>query len=88
MAPEFLKPSSLSLPLTRGQATTGGLTVDTVVVKRLYVLFFLGLASRRVVFTACGEHPGGDRLAAPEAEESAARRSRVTGASAPGGSHS
>ncbi len=33
-------------------------TVDTVFVKRLYVLFFLELASRRVVFTACSEHPG------------------------------
>ena len=27
--------------------------------KRLYVLFFLELASRHIVFTACGEHPGG-----------------------------
>jgi putative transposase len=34
-------------------------TVDTVFLKRLYVLVFLELASRRVVFTACGEHPGG-----------------------------
>ena len=34
-------------------------TVDTVFLKRLYVLFFLELASRRIVFTACGEHPGG-----------------------------
>ena len=34
-------------------------TVDTVFLKRLYVLFFLELASRRVVFTACSEHPGG-----------------------------
>jgi len=33
-------------------------TVDTVFLKRLYVLFFLELASRRIVFTACGEHPG------------------------------
>jgi putative transposase len=34
-------------------------TVDTVFLKRLYVLFFLELASRRLLFTACGEHPGG-----------------------------
>ena len=34
-------------------------TVDTMFLKRLYVLFFLELASRRIVFTACGEHPGG-----------------------------
>ena len=33
-------------------------TVDTVFFKRQYVLFFLELASRRIVFTACGEHPG------------------------------
>jgi putative transposase len=30
-----------------------------VFLKRLCVLVFLELASRRVVFTACGEHPGG-----------------------------
>jgi putative transposase len=30
--------------------------VDTVFLKRLYVLFFLELASRRVLFTACSEH--------------------------------
>ena len=34
-------------------------TVDTVFLKRLYVLFFLELASRRIVFTACSEQPGG-----------------------------
>ncbi len=34
-------------------------TVDTVFLKRLYVLFFLELASRRILFTACSEHPGG-----------------------------
>ncbi len=34
-------------------------TVDTVFLKRLYVLLFLELASRRVVFTACSEHPDG-----------------------------
>jgi putative transposase len=34
-------------------------TVDTVFFKRLYVLFFLELASRRIVFTVCSEHPGG-----------------------------
>jgi len=34
-------------------------TVDTVFFKRLYVLFFLELARRRIVFTACSEHPGG-----------------------------
>lgn len=34
-------------------------TVDTVFLKRLYVLFFLEMASRQVVFTACSEHPGG-----------------------------
>jgi len=33
-------------------------TVNTVFLKRLYVLFFLELASRRIVFTACSEHPG------------------------------
>jgi len=33
-------------------------TVDTVYLKRLYVLFFLELASRRIVFTACSEQPG------------------------------
>jgi putative transposase len=33
--------------------------VDTVFLKRLYVLFFLELASRRILFTACSEHPGG-----------------------------
>src|SRR5215472_13185653 len=33
-------------------------TVDTVFIKRLCVLFFSELASRRIVFTACGEHPG------------------------------
>ena len=35
------------------------LMVDTVFLKRLYVLFFLELASRRILFTACSEHPGG-----------------------------
>jgi hypothetical protein len=30
-----------------------------VFLKRLYVLFFLELASRRILFTACSEHPGG-----------------------------
>jgi len=34
-------------------------TVDTVSLKRLYVLFFLELASRRILFTACSEHRGG-----------------------------
>jgi putative transposase len=34
-------------------------TVDTVFLKRLYVLSFLELASRRILFTACSEHPGG-----------------------------
>ena len=34
-------------------------TVDTVFLKRLYVLFFLELASRRILFTACSEHVGG-----------------------------
>ena len=34
-------------------------TVDTVFLKRLYVLFFMELASRRIVFTGCTEHPGG-----------------------------
>jgi putative transposase len=34
-------------------------TVDTVFLKRRYVLFFLELASRRILFTACSEHPGG-----------------------------
>jgi putative transposase len=34
-------------------------TVDTVFFKRLYVLVFLELASRRVVFTPCRQHPGG-----------------------------
>jgi putative transposase len=34
-------------------------TVDTVFLKRFYVLFFLELASRRILFTACSEHPGG-----------------------------
>ena len=33
-------------------------TVDTVFLKRLYVLFFLELASRRIVLTACGDYPG------------------------------
>ena len=33
--------------------------VDTVFLKRLYVLFFLELASRRILFTACSEHVGG-----------------------------
>jgi putative transposase len=33
-------------------------TVDTVLLKRLYVLFFLELASRRILFTACSDHPG------------------------------
>jgi len=33
-------------------------TVDTVLLKRLYVLFFLELASRRIQFTACSDHPG------------------------------
>src|SRR5215472_6650278 len=37
----------------------GYFTVNTVFLKRLYVLFFLELASRRIVFTACSEHPGG-----------------------------
>ncbi len=32
---------------------------DTAFLKRLYILFFLELASRRILFTACGEHPGG-----------------------------
>ena len=32
--------------------------MDTVFLKRPYVLFFLELASRRIVFTACSEHPG------------------------------
>ena len=33
--------------------------MDTVFLKRLYyVLFFLELASRRILFTACSEHPG------------------------------
>ena len=27
--------------------------------KRVYVLFFLDLASRRILFTACSEHVGG-----------------------------
>jgi putative transposase len=34
-------------------------TVDTVFLKRFYVLFFLELASRRILFTACSEHAGG-----------------------------
>ena len=34
-------------------------TVDTVFLKRLYLLFFLELASRRILFTACSEHVGG-----------------------------
>ena len=34
-------------------------TVDIVFLKRFYVLFFLDLAGRRILFTACGEHPGG-----------------------------
>jgi putative transposase len=38
-------------------------TVDTVFLKRLYVLFFLELASRRILFTACSEHPGGAQAA-------------------------
>jgi putative transposase len=33
--------------------------VNTVFLKRLYVLFFLEVASRRILFTACSEHPGG-----------------------------
>jgi putative transposase len=33
--------------------------VDTAFLKRLYVLFFLELASRRILFTACSEHAGG-----------------------------
>jgi transposase InsO family protein len=33
-------------------------TVDTVLLKRLSILFFLEPASRRIVFTACSEHPG------------------------------
>ena len=33
--------------------------MDTVFFERLNVLFFLELASRRIVFTACSEHPGG-----------------------------
>ena len=34
-------------------------TVDTAFLKRLYVLFFPALASRRILFTACSEHSGG-----------------------------
>ena len=34
-------------------------TVDTVFLKRLYVLFFLELASRRILFTACSDHVRG-----------------------------
>src|SRR5262249_49152540 len=30
-----------------------------VFLRRLYVLFFLELASQRIPFTACSEHPGG-----------------------------
>ncbi len=32
--------------------------MDTVFLKRLYVLFFLELASRRILLTACSEQPG------------------------------
>ncbi len=56
---------------THGRATLACdyFTVDTVFLKRLFVLVFLELPSRRVVFTACGdatvldeekkEYPGG-----------------------------
>ncbi len=33
--------------------------MDAVFLKRFYVLFFLELASRRILFTACSEHSGG-----------------------------
>lgn len=36
---------------------TDFLTVDTVFLKRIYILFFLHLASRRIVFAACTQHP-------------------------------
>ena len=36
---------------------TDFLTVDTVFLKRFYVLFFLHLSSRRIVFAACTQQP-------------------------------
>ena len=35
-------------------------TVDTVFLQRLHVLFFIHLASRRILWAACTKHPSGD----------------------------
>ena len=58
-------------------------TVDTVFLKRPYILFFLELASRRILFTACSaQHPGGAwaaqqaRNLAWELQEAEVRRHR------------
>ncbi len=38
-------------------------TVDTVFLQRPYVLFFIHLASRRILRAACTKHPSGDWVA-------------------------
>jgi putative transposase len=35
-------------------------TVDTVWLQRLYVLFFIEIASRRVYLAGCAPHPDGE----------------------------
>jgi hypothetical protein len=39
------------------------LTVDTVFVQRIYVLFFISLATRRIEYIACTSNPDGRRTA-------------------------
>ena len=35
------------------------LTVDTVLMQRIYVLFFISLATRRIEYVACTSNPDG-----------------------------
>jgi AIR synthase related protein, N-terminal domain/Integrase core domain len=41
------------------EAGDGSLTVDTIFLRRIYVLFFISLATRRIEYIACSSNPDG-----------------------------
>jgi hypothetical protein len=47
----------------RSKRACDPLTVETAIVQRIYVLFSISLATRRIEYVACTSHPDGGRVA-------------------------